>query len=54
MAKENQYSIAAREAYLNIIQKGMNAETAWKAAAEKNISSETGRVKGCPRLGSCT
>ena len=37
MEKENQYSIVAREAYLNILGKGMLFEKAWSAAAEKII-----------------
>ena len=49
MAKENQYSIVAREAYLNIIQNGMSFEKAWNIATEKVITSESGRNKGCPR-----
>ena len=56
MVKENQYSKVAKEAYLNIVQKGMPFEKAWKAAAEKIITSESSRNKGCPRatfLGFC-
>jgi len=49
MAKENQYSIVAREAYLNIVQKGMSFENAWNTATEKVITSKSGRDKGCPR-----
>ncbi len=48
MAKENQYSIVAREAYLNIVQKGMSFENAWNTATEKVITSKFGRDKGCP------
>jgi hypothetical protein len=49
MAKENQYSIVAREAYLNIVQKGLSFEKAWNAATVKYITSESSRNKGCPR-----
>ncbi len=49
MAKENQYSIVAKEAYLNIVQKGIPFEDAWESAAKKNIASESSRRKGCPR-----
>jgi hypothetical protein len=49
MAKENQYSIVAREAYLNIVHKGMSFEKAWNTATEEVITSKSGRDKGCPR-----
>ena len=49
MAKENQYSIVAREADLNIVQKGMSFEKAWNTATEKVIKSKSGRDKGCQR-----
>ncbi len=49
MEKENQYSIVAREAYLNILGKGILFEKAWSAAAEKIITSDSSRNKGCPR-----
>jgi 3'-phosphoadenosine 5'-phosphosulfate sulfotransferase (PAPS reductase)/FAD synthetase len=31
------------------IQTGMRAESAWKKAAEEIISSQSSRVKGCPK-----
>ena len=49
MSKENQYSLVAREAYLNIVHKRIPFEKAWKEAAENIIASDSSRKKVCPK-----
>lgn len=56
MKKENQYTVVAKEAYFNIIEKKMSFQQAWEEAAQKNISSKESQKKQCPMhtfLGFC-